>query len=707
MIYREWIKFLPLLVFIFVFNINIFNAEAAKAIPDIDNISSADNSISSSLAWSHTIGDQDNRIVFASILGEDNNTINIDITGVTFNSVAMTELDSQTVDSSFDLEHDIWYMLDASLPAAGTYTIEVTYAGITDSNGAIAMTIYDAEQQAAEAKASTQNAVSPASATTTVTLVTDVPLIIDALAEGGGTRDWQPDDIVEHIKRAGLSAGGSIDMVMGTLQATTTKDYSLSWLVAPGTNRLNHTVTAWEPARLATVSTTPATLVTDTTATFNGNVNMQSATITKGFFQYDTNTGDPYANTTTPSSVLTASGTYSTNVTGLTTFTKHFVRGAATSSTDGGALFTFGLEKTLFTGDEVTTTPRALLYDTPLGSNWDQGTFTDTEESGTDLRIAASGGGANRSTTTESFEGVSDQIDIDAGSIFFSPGTNDCNWEGESTDTGSNPTGANGALDGNIYAFTETSNVAGGCFTSGDIGIMQLDSSFYQDGAGAWEFSYNAFGTDIGTVTFEAFDDTDWHILTTFTGQQHSDGVTWTTVYKELAATTTDLRVQHNAGGGFLGDISVDLFKIGTGTPAFSTGLWVSEAWNLNAVDSVDGSYISVASTTPGDSTVFILTAVNSSATTPPGDGEYTTSTPATGEAIAGLSNGTDLTGKFMWIKFKFDAGSSDQNQPSVQSMTLAIDDGEAAADDFAVPDLQFIKGENKFIKGENKVIGN
>ena len=88
--------------------------------------SSFDNSTGSNTAsFSHTIGGGSDRILLYSFASETAGTG--DVTNVTYNGVALT-YSTYTVTAS-EARVEFWYMLEADLPVAGTYTVAATIAG--------------------------------------------------------------------------------------------------------------------------------------------------------------------------------------------------------------------------------------------------------------------------------------------------------------------------------------------------------------------------------------------------------------------------------------------------------------------------------------------------------------------------------------------------------------------------------------------------
>ena len=85
-----------------------------------------DNATGSNTAsFSHTIGGGSDRILLYSFSSET--AAKGDVTNVTYNGVALT-YSTYTV-AAGEARVEFWYMLEAALPAAGTYTVAATIAG--------------------------------------------------------------------------------------------------------------------------------------------------------------------------------------------------------------------------------------------------------------------------------------------------------------------------------------------------------------------------------------------------------------------------------------------------------------------------------------------------------------------------------------------------------------------------------------------------
>ncbi len=121
-------------------------------------------------------GGSDRIVVFTSA------TISSDITDVTFDGVSMTFLDENNTANG---RVEIWYMLDAALPGAGTYTIAITGGDSDMAKGARSWTGVDQTTPFGARFKANLGSGAP-SVTVTGTLSTDVVIDGTSVQEGDG-----------------------------------------------------------------------------------------------------------------------------------------------------------------------------------------------------------------------------------------------------------------------------------------------------------------------------------------------------------------------------------------------------------------------------------------------------------------------------------------------------------------------------------------
>lgn len=150
-----------------------------------DNSSKAtSNTGETSLSWSHTQGALGTKgLLVVAAGGEDTSgaQTNQQITGVTYNGVAMTKVDGGDRTDSHSTSGVLYELHGTSLPAAaGTYTITVSYrSNSCEANAAVAATFKNIKPQVAEAHNNkTQNG--SASISNSLTTLTKKALLVVA-----------------------------------------------------------------------------------------------------------------------------------------------------------------------------------------------------------------------------------------------------------------------------------------------------------------------------------------------------------------------------------------------------------------------------------------------------------------------------------------------------------------------------------------------
>ncbi|MCG6916825.1 MAG: prepilin-type N-terminal cleavage/methylation domain-containing protein [Deltaproteobacteria bacterium] len=206
-----------------------------------DNTSSTTSS-NTTLTLSHTIGGGENRLLVVGISAECNEGISV--TSVTYNGQALTKIASAVADTGTVGLADLWYLLEADLPPAGTYNVQVTTSGYAvKSVGATSLA--GVAQQAPEASNTNTN-VGPEYISTSITTSTDGAWIVDVV-ECGNASAFTPDGgQTERYEEAGSSSEGA----GSTKEMATAGSTSMGWTSASA-NRLAHVVAAFAPAAAA------------------------------------------------------------------------------------------------------------------------------------------------------------------------------------------------------------------------------------------------------------------------------------------------------------------------------------------------------------------------------------------------------------------------------------------------------------------------
>lgn len=227
---------------------------AARA--DIQFDSASSQSVNAAtLNLNHAVGGGADRLLVVSVAVEAAGG-SADLTAPpTFDGVDMTKAIDRTVGSSYDMNTEIWYMLEADLPAAGSYQLSIQASGADDIT-AVAISVTGAAQQGPEATAGSDDGEGGApSIQTQVTTLSDRAWIFDCVGSGNAISGFSPD--AGQTER-GDSAAASSRGAAGTEEKTTAGLETQGW-TASGSNRISHVVAAFAP----TVTTNYRSIGTD------------------------------------------------------------------------------------------------------------------------------------------------------------------------------------------------------------------------------------------------------------------------------------------------------------------------------------------------------------------------------------------------------------------------------------------------------------
>lgn len=165
-------------------------------------------------------------LLVVGVMARDPTGADMAVTGVTFNSVALTKIrDQQENVATIPSRVELWRLLN---PSVGTFDIVVSFTGTVDNlaaGGAISLKFVDATTPIDVAGGAGTNADTGTEATHTNTPVTDGAWIIDvlftgdpgALAAGGGQTEFAvQENVGVNGDGVGMSREGPIDPAAGT-----------------------------------------------------------------------------------------------------------------------------------------------------------------------------------------------------------------------------------------------------------------------------------------------------------------------------------------------------------------------------------------------------------------------------------------------------------------------------------------------------------
>ncbi len=198
-----------------------------------------------SLSWSHTIGSGTDRVLVVGVAVEDANTTDANVTSVRYNGVALIAVPNSKINGGGTgiIQTQLFYLLNASLPAAGTFTVAVTFQGAVDGIAAGAVSFAGVSQAAPQPAATHVDTSGADTISTSITATTSNAWIVDVVGSGnsgsftpgsGQTERW---DIA-----ASVMTGATSTKALTAAGATT-----LSWSHS-GANRLAHSLAVLSPS---------------------------------------------------------------------------------------------------------------------------------------------------------------------------------------------------------------------------------------------------------------------------------------------------------------------------------------------------------------------------------------------------------------------------------------------------------------------------
>ncbi len=142
--------------------------------------------------FSHTIGGGSDRllVVGTSAEGTGDPDYDIVVTGVTYNGVAMIDINSVEAENGPGMLGTMHYLLDGSLPAAGTYDVVVTYSEGTISAAFGAISLNGAIQQGPEAMASSASPDQSGTTTANITTLTEDSYLVNFSGSGNSVNSF-------------------------------------------------------------------------------------------------------------------------------------------------------------------------------------------------------------------------------------------------------------------------------------------------------------------------------------------------------------------------------------------------------------------------------------------------------------------------------------------------------------------------------------
>jgi len=134
----------------------------------LDAVTTGQNDGATTLTISHVVANQSNRLlIFFS--ANERNAGQATLTGVTYNSVALTKIRHDETNGTNLDRSELWYLL---APDVGTFNCVATYSAAPDGTACAVGSYYGVAQQAPEANAG-NTAIASNSLTVDITTITD------------------------------------------------------------------------------------------------------------------------------------------------------------------------------------------------------------------------------------------------------------------------------------------------------------------------------------------------------------------------------------------------------------------------------------------------------------------------------------------------------------------------------------------------------
>ncbi len=230
-----------------------FSHSAGSGHVTLDAVSSSGAS-GASVSWSHTIADGADRMLVVGVGVESPGDIAQTVVDVSYAGVSLTRAEAEAVGNWQLVE--VWYLLNADLPAAGTYTVDVTTTGsATREVNAGAMSLFGAKQAPPEAMA-TSNILNNAQIVTAITTLTDNAWVIDVVGSGANGSFTAGSGQTERWDEAVTTAAAA----MSTQEVATAGAVNATQTFSSAANRMAHVAISVPPTASTPEPPAPGTI---------------------------------------------------------------------------------------------------------------------------------------------------------------------------------------------------------------------------------------------------------------------------------------------------------------------------------------------------------------------------------------------------------------------------------------------------------------
>ena len=195
-----------------------------------------------SLSWSHTIGGGANRLLVVGVAAEDGGVADANITRVTYGGVTLAAVPGSKINGGGTgiIQTQLFYLLGASLPAAGANTVVVTFQGPVDGISAGALSLAGVAQTAPQSVTARTDTSGADSISTSITAGSAGAWVVDVVGSGnsgsftagsGQTERWD-------IAASGMTGAMSTKPVAAAGATTLSQAHN-------GANRLAHSLASF------------------------------------------------------------------------------------------------------------------------------------------------------------------------------------------------------------------------------------------------------------------------------------------------------------------------------------------------------------------------------------------------------------------------------------------------------------------------------
>jgi hypothetical protein len=197
----------------------------------VDHVTTAQQDGGSSNTFAFTVNSGTDNLLLVFVGAEANgaNDGNDRITGITYNSVALTKIDAQytnvTPGGSGD-SAEAWYLVN---PTVTTANIVISYTGTVDGDTATAIQVTGANQSA-PVDAFQGNKGNSANPSTNVTTVANNCLVIDILTGSGSGTSLTPD--ASQTQQSNITNAGQLRSATSSEAKATAGTVTMSWTMA-------------------------------------------------------------------------------------------------------------------------------------------------------------------------------------------------------------------------------------------------------------------------------------------------------------------------------------------------------------------------------------------------------------------------------------------------------------------------------------------